>query len=47
MLVILGGQIKGTADTLNAMRMLTAQQARQVAPRRINLVELWNAVVTA
>ena len=43
----IGGQIKGTADTLNAMRMLTAQQAQQAAPRRIDIVELWNAVVTA
>jgi hypothetical protein len=37
----IGGQIKGTADTLNTMRMLTAQQAQQAAPRRIDLVELW------
>ena len=29
------------------MRMLTARQAQQAAPRRIELVELWNAVVTA
>jgi hypothetical protein len=43
----IGGQIKGTADTLNAMRMLTARQAQQAAPRHIDLVELWNAVVTA
>lgn len=43
----IGGQIKGTADTLNAIRMLTAQQAQQAAPRRIDIVELWNAVVTA
>jgi hypothetical protein len=43
----IGGQIKGTADTLNAMRMLTARQAQQAAPQRIDLVELWNAVVAA
>jgi hypothetical protein len=43
----IGGQIKATADTLNAMRMLTARQAQQEAPQRIDLVELWNAVVTA
>ena len=42
-----GGQIKGTVDTLNAVRMVTAQQAQQAAPQRIDLVELWNAVVTA
>ena len=42
-----GGQIKGTVDTLNAVRMLTARQAQQAAPQRIDLVELWNAVVTA
>ena len=29
----IGGQIKGTADTLNAMRMLTARQAQQAAPQ--------------
>ena len=27
--------------------MLTARQAQQAAPQRIDLVELWNAVVTA
>ena len=43
----IGGQIKGTADTLNTMRTLTARQAQQAAPRRTDLVELWNAVVTA
>jgi len=42
-----GGQIKGTVDTLNAVRMLTARQAQQAAPQRIDLVELWNAVATA
>jgi len=40
-----GGQIKGTVDTLNAVRMLTARQAQQAAPQRIDLVELWNAVL--
>jgi len=29
------------------MRTLTARQAQQAAPWRIDLVELWNAVVTA